>query len=262
VNRGRPAERRQAAGALVLALLTLAACTGSGSSGSPTPGISITPAAPSPGPTLRPTASASSPTQHTPTVTEPTTTNTLPPPPQPSKPAPSTAGQLTAKSLPIPQGWRTIARRGGSEEGYQGNGTWVHARDPRYAAQDVITLGCQSITRDDYTDPIAALEGSYQKKGIPGIGLVLQFGSRQAASRFYALYTEQVAACTNPGGPVLTKIISSKLGLIDRRTYPDGDWTEVGALKVDRLTLIILSDPGHKITQSSSEGLLRQIVSG
>jgi hypothetical protein len=228
------------------------------------PSASTTPAAPTPGSNISPTASATGATpQRTPTVTEPTTTNTLPPPPRPSKPAPSTAGELTAESLPVPRGWRTIARKGGSEEGYQGNGTWVHARDPRYAAQDVITLGCASITRDDYTDPSAALEGSYQKKeGAPGIGIVLQFDSRQAATRFYSLYVRQVAACRRADGPVLTRIIPSRLGLIDQRTYPDGDWTEVGALKADRLTLIILTDPGHKISMESSERLLQQIASG
>jgi hypothetical protein len=126
----------------------------------------------------------------------------------------------------------------------------------------VITLGCSTITRDDYTDPSAVLEGTYQKNGAPGIGIVLQFDGRRAAARFYSRYTHQVAACTSPDGPVLTRIIPSKLGLIDRRTYPDGDWTEVGALKADRLTLIILTDPGHKISKQSSERLLEQIASG
>ena len=64
---------------------------------------------------------------------------------------------------------------GSDEEGFEGNGTWVHARDPRYAAQDVITLGCATVTRDDYTDPDAALEGNYHNRsGDRGIGLVLE----------------------------------------------------------------------------------------
>ena len=95
-----------------------------------------------------------------PTVVEPTTTNTLPPPAEPTKPAPTRAGPLTAASLPIPRGWRTVVRAGGPEEGYEGNGTWVHGRDPRYAALDVISIGCAAVTRDDYRDPIHALEGT------------------------------------------------------------------------------------------------------
>lgn len=193
-------------------------------------------------------------------VPEPTTTNTLPAPLRPSKPAPSTAGSLSAKSLPVPEGWKTVVRKGGAEEGYVGNGTWVHGRDPRYAAQDVITLGCAVITRDDYTDPTVALEGSYQSRaGEPGIGLVLQFGREADAAGYFRRYRQQVAACTAQGGPVQTQIISSELGLIDRRSYPDGDWTEVAAIEGGRLTLIILSDPGHKISKGTAEKLLRSI---
>ena len=76
-----------------------------------------------------------------------------------------TAGSLTAESLPIPDGGgETAVLEGSDEEGFEGNGTWVHARDPRYAAQDVITLGCATVTRDDYTDPVAALEGNYHNR--------------------------------------------------------------------------------------------------
>jgi hypothetical protein len=110
--------------------------------------------APSPGTTSVPQVSATSavPSPNAAATVEPTTTNTLPPPPPPSGPAPATAGSLTATSLPIPAGWETAVRAGSDEEGFEGNGTWVHARDPRYAAQDVITLGCATVTRDDYTD--------------------------------------------------------------------------------------------------------------
>jgi len=195
------------------------------------------------------------------TVSEPATTNTLPPPPRPRGPAPSTAGQLSTWSLPVPVGWRTKIRAGGAEEGYEGNGTWVRARDPRYAAQDVMTLGCADVTRDDYRDPIAALEGAYQgRNGQPGIGLVLEFADSARASAFFALYRKQVAACTDPDGPVLTKIIDSDQGLIDRRTYPDGEWTEVAGRQRSRLTLIILGDPGHRVTTASAERILASIA--
>jgi hypothetical protein len=58
---------------------------------------------------------------------------------------------------------------------------------------------------------------------------------------------------------VTTRVLSSGLGLIDRRRYPDGDWTEVGALDGSRLTLVILTDTGHRISAAQSEALLRQI---
>ena len=151
-------------------------------------------------------------------------------------------------------------RAGGSEEGYLSNGTWVHARDPRYAANDVLTLGCAEVTRDDYADPTHALEGTYAKgKGQAGIGLVLQFGTASTARDFYTRYLQQVSACRGTDGPVMTTVLGSRLGLIDRRSYPDGDWTEVGALDGSRLTLVILNDPGHRISVAQSEVLLRQI---
>lgn len=192
---------------------------------------------------------------------EATTTNTLPAPPRPSRPAPSTAGPLSKSALPVPVGWRTIARAGGSEEGYEGNGTWVHARDPRYAAQSVITLGCAVVTRDDYVDPVHALEGDYTKgQGRPGIGLVLQFSTPARARAYYQLYVQQVRACRAESSPLRTRVLPSARGLIDQRSYPDGDWTEVGGLSGSRLTLVILSDPGHRISRARSEALLHQIV--
>jgi len=199
---------------------------------------------------------------------EPTTTNTLPPPPAPTAPAPTTAGKLTAADLPVPAGWQTVIAQGGAEQGYQGNGTWVRGRDPRYAAQDVITIGCATVTRDDYPDPTAALEGSYGLKsdpdGRPGIGLVLQFDSAQDASAYFAAYREQVGACADSGGSVTTELVETRVaadrGLIDRRTY-DGqaDWTEIAGRSGARLTLVILTDPGHRISTAATERILRQL---
>ena len=192
---------------------------------------------------------------------EPTSTNTLPPPPPPSGPAPSTAADLNAASLPVPAGWRTVALAGGDEEGFEGNGTWVHARDPRYAANDVIGVGCATVTRDEYADPTAALEGNYESKsGAPGIGLVLEFANDADAGRFFDLYTQQVRACATGDGSVRTKIVSDTDGLVDRRTYPDSDWTEIARQTGSRITMIILTDPGHRISDAATRAILDQIA--
>ena len=160
----------------------------------------------------------------------------------------------------MPPGWRTVALPGGDEEGYRGNGTWVHARDARYAAQAVVTLGCAPVTRDDYTDPAAALEGNYRDRHArPGVGLVLEFRSADAAAHFFSLIVAQVQACTTRTEPIHTAIVPSSAGLIDRRTYPDGDWTEMGRRVDRRVTLVILSDPGHTMTTSAAERVLHQI---
>ncbi len=219
---------------------------------SPAPG-SPAPASPAPG--------SPAPASGTAAPAEPTTTNTLPPPPPPTAPAPSTAGRLDQRSLPVPAGWRTVALKGGEEEGFEGNGTWVHARDPRYAALDVIAVGCADVTRDDYRDPTAALEGNYENRsGAPGVGLVLQFGAEADATSYFALYGRQVQACTTVDRPVRTRIVTTDGGLIDRRTYPDSEWTEIGKQVGDRVTLVILSDAGHRISPQAARKVLAQIT--
>jgi hypothetical protein len=248
---------------LVLAALTLTTAT-----------AACTDAEPSPSPTARPTtASSASPSSPTPAATdtpratpttsvpvEPTTTNTLPPPSPPTAPAPSVAGELDADALPVPVGWQTVALAGGEEQGFEGNGTWVHARDPRHAAQDVIGLGCAPVTRDDYADPVAALEGNYKSKfGRPGVGLAMQFADPDAARRYFDLYTEQVQACTK-AGPVRTTMITGVNGLADHRHYPDGKWTEVGSQTGDRVILVILSDPHTRIDRAAAQAILDQMV--
>lgn len=231
----------------VLAGLGLTSCTG--------------PPVPSPTrpPSPAPTSVGPAPTAP-PEIPEPTTTNTLPPPPAPSAPAPSTAGRLDARALPVPTGWRTVARPGGDEQGYRGNGTWVHARDPRYAAQDAITVGCREITRDDYTDPMAALEGDYENRaGEPGVGLVLDFADLSAASRWFELYRLQVEACTTTDDPLRTLITPSDDGLVDRRTYPDSEWLEVARHSGTAVTLVILSDPDQQLSAADATELLTQL---
>lgn len=149
---------------------------------------------------------------------------------------------------------------GGDDEGFEGNGTWVHARDPRYAAQDVIAVGCIAVTRDNYTDPTAALEGNYvNRSGDTGVGLVLEFGDEQAAIGYFDLYRDQVQACTTTDKPVHTTIVSGVSGLVDRRTYPDSKWTEIAERNGRRITLIILSDRGHAMSKASAQRVLDQI---
>jgi hypothetical protein len=251
-----------------LAVLTLTLATGlygcstARPAAAPTPPLitassteSASPATPTPGPTA--TAAA---TRASALPVEPTTTNTLPPPSPPTAPAPSAAGELKADALPVPAGWRTVALDGGDEEGFEGNGTWVHTRDPRYAAQDVIGVGCATVTRDDYADPIAALEGNYaSKSGAPGIGLALQFADPDAARHYFELYRKQAEACTTKPGPVRTTMITGVTGLADHRRYDDGEWTEVGRQVGDRVILVILSDSGRKIDRAKAQAILDQI---
>jgi hypothetical protein len=244
---------RLAGAAGAAALILLAAC----SSGTPPAGRPSLAPSPAPATSVGPASAAPSTTAE---PVEPTTTNTLPPPPEPSAPAPSTAGSLDAAELPVPAGWRTAALEGGTEEGFRGNGTWVHARDPRYAANAAITIGCADVTRDDYPDPVAALEGDYSGRGgVPGVALALEFGADADATRFWDRYVEQVRACQTVDDPVHTEIVVDGDGLVDRRTYPDSAWTEVGRQVGSRVTLVILTDEDHRITETQARRLMAQL---
>lgn len=255
-----PVRRAGSAVAVLTALSGVVGLSGCGQQQPapvPVPGPTATPTSPTPAATPRVAAPAAA----TPTAAvEPTTTNTLPPPPAPTGPAPSTAGGLTAAALPVPEGWRAVALDGGEEEGFEGNGTWVHQRDPRYAALDVIGIGCAPVTRDDYADPVAALEGNYEGRGRrPGVGLALQFTDADAAERYFGLYRQQVQACTKPGGPVRTTLVPGVDGLADHRRYDDGEWTEVGRRVGNRVVLVILSDPGFTIKRAAAQAIADQI---
>ena len=69
----------------------------------------------------------------------------------------------------------------------------------------------------------------------------------------------QARACRGDDAPVQIRVLRSDGGLIDQRSYPDGDWTEVGKAVGRRVTLIILSDPGHEISSAQANSLLAAI---
>ena len=155
---------------------------------------------------------------------------------------------LTAASLPVRRAGERWRSPGGDEEGFEGNGTWVHARDPRYAAQDVITLGCATgdprRLRRSRLRPWRATTRS--ERGRPGIGLVLEFATSPTPAASSTLYTRSGAApAPSATGRCGRRSSPSVDGLVDRRTYPDSDWTEIGRQTGRRVTLIILTDPGH-----------------
>lgn len=44
-------------------------------------------------------------------------------------------------------------------------------------------------------------------------------------------------------------------GLVDRRTYPDREWTEMARQSGSRITMIILTDPGHRISAAATRAI-------
>jgi hypothetical protein len=66
-------------------------------------------------------------------------------------------------------------------------------------------------------------------------------------------------SCTTRNEPVRTTILSGVSGLVDLRTDPDSKWTEIAERNGRRITLIILTDPGHAISKTSAQRILDQI---
>ena len=59
-----------------------------------------------------------------------------------------------------------------------------------------------AVTRDDYTDPTAALEGNYRNhSGAPGVGLALEFADEQAADSLLRALPASGPACTTETNP-------------------------------------------------------------
>ncbi|WP_143028245.1 hypothetical protein [Tessaracoccus flavus] len=244
---------RRVVSAAALALAgVLAGCAGSDPTApAPSVGMSASEAAPTPSaptdpPTTEPSPSrAPSPTQTAP-APPPTAPNSLPPndraptapPPVPTAPAPSTAGGLSEADLTVPDGWEPTARPGSPEEGYLGNGTWVHATSPEHSAYAAIALGCTDVGA--YPTPVAALEGTIVgPDGQPGVGLALEFGSQDDAAAYFAEWTRQAEACV---GTVTEKVSLDDETWVGRRLL-DTVWSEAVALSGTSVRLLILDDP-------------------
>lgn len=184
----------------------------------------------------------------------------LPPPPAPSTPAPSTAGGLSQASLPVPSGWKAVARKGGVEEGYLGNGTPARARDPRRAAFEVMSVGCAAVDREAWTDPREALEVNLAKGSRTGVAEVMTFASPAQASTWFGLWTKQVEACLDQENPRTTKTSADATSWLGTRSYGSADsWTELGAVNGATVRLYLLQDAAAALTPAQQQALLEQV---
>lgn len=229
---------RRAAMAAALAAATLAGCTGQPTlspTPSPTPRVSgsgVSSTSATPGASGSPSAAPSSPV---PTEVAPVPTA---PPPAPTAPAPSTAGGLDEGAVARPTGWSPTAKPGSSEEGFLGNGTWVHATSPEHSAFSAISLGCTKL--GPYPLPVAALEGNLTDgSGRPGVGLTLGFSDAAAAQAYFTEWVRQAEACLGTQTTLVDRTEDTWLG---RRTL-DTVWSEAVGVRADRVSLLIVDSP-------------------
>lgn len=187
-----------------------------------------------PEPTATPTAVQVRPTPSSTMVAAPPQQ----PPPAPTAPAPSTAGGLGATDVAQADGWEPIARAGSPDEGFMGNGTWVHATSAEHSAFAAISLGCTEL--GPYPMPVAALEGNLTDGGgRPGVGLTLEFSSAEDAQAYFAEWLRQAEACL---GTATQKLTASADTWVGRRILAT-TWSETAGVRDDTVRFLIVESP-------------------
>lgn len=235
-----PTGRRRLIAAGLLLGLAASACTVPGENAPPSRTGAATPpeaTASTASQTPQPSLSASaSPTPTVPTSAAPA----VPPdaPAVPTAPAPSTAGGLTESDIAVPDGWSPTARPGSPDDGFLGNGTWVHATSPSHSAFAAISLGCTDLRA--YPEPAAALEGTLTNAdGAAGVGLVLEFADAAEAQAYFAEWVRQAEACL---GTVTQRLALTADTWVGRRNL-DTVWSETVGVRGASVSLLIVDDP-------------------
>ena len=154
----------------------------------------------------------------------------------PTSPAATSSGGLDERSLARPDGWQGDVRDGSLEEGFTGNGTWLHAVDPATKGTDVLAVGCADTTTDA-PEPVAALEGNLGTGGQPGVSVAMEFATQDEAARYFDAWTAQKRACLGSTVTESGSTADTWLGQWD----VDGElWSEAGGQRgaVVKLTLL------------------------
>jgi hypothetical protein len=172
----------------------------------------------------------------------PTTADTGPP----DAPA-ARSGDLGQEDLPQPsdlgRGWSYRVDNGNAEDGYLGSGEPAIARDPVSVLAAITPLGCRP---GRLPMPVAALEVTYTRGDLPGVGLLLQFGDDAAAARFFAEHSGVLDRCAGSSRVELSIKRHTEDLLVSTRVEQLGEtpvWTEGVGLRGTEVMLIAVADP-------------------
>lgn len=176
---------------------------------------------------------------------------------QPTSPAPSTAGDLSAASLPASYLGFSAKERPPAENEYVPNDTWVHGLDAQQAATEAYPM-CEGAGAIPSTAPSAALMGSYlDSRGRLGNGLVLSFDTAAQATGYADAYRQALTSCTS--GQTVTAALASGDGwYAGRRTTQGTTWTEGIGVAGKHVILMLVADDAASSSgeaQAAAEGL-------
>ena len=163
----------------------------------------------------------------------------------PERPA-SRAGDLGQEDLPEPgdlgPGWQYRVDHGNAEDGYVGSGEPATAREPASVLAAITPLGCRP---GNLPMPASALEVTYAKGKVPGVGLVLRFNDEQTAARFFSAHAGVLTRCVGSKSVDLDVKERSDALLVTTRAEQLGEtpeWTEGVGLQGDEVMLIAVAD--------------------
>ena len=94
--------------------------------------------------------------------------------------------------------------------------------------------------------PRAALEVTYERGALPGVGLLLQFADESAAARFFTEHSGVLDRCVGSGRVELSIERRTDELLVSTRVEQLGEtpaWTEGVGLRGTEVMLIAVADP-------------------
>lgn len=159
------------------------------------------------------------------------------------------SGDLGQEDLPPPsdlgRGWGYRVDHGNAEDGYLGSGEPAIARDPASVLAAVTPLGCRP---GRLPMPVTALEVTYARGDLPGVGLLLRFDDDAAATQFFAEHTGVLDRCVGSGRVELSIERRTQDLLVSTRVEQLGEtpaWTEGVGLRGTEVMLVAVADPSN-----------------
>ncbi len=163
------------------------------------------------------------------------------------KPAART-GDLGQEDLPVPaelgEGWDYRVDPGNAEDGYVGSGEPATARDPMEVLGAITPLGCRP---GQLPVPTHALEVTYARDDLPGVGMLLRFADEATAAQFFDAHTGVISDCVGRRTVDLAVVRAEQGAFISTRTEQLGQtptWVEGVGLRGTEVLLVAVADDG------------------
>lgn len=157
-------------------------------------------------------------------------------------------GDLGQEDLPAPgqlgDGWDYRVDHGNAEDGYVGSGEPATARDPVEVLGAITPLGCRP---GQLPVPTHALEVTYARDGLPGVGMLLRFGDEATATQFFDAHTGVISDCVGRRTVDLAVVRAEPREFISTRTEQLGQtptWVEGVALRDSEVLLVAVAEDG------------------